>query len=75
VRDLEEGVIVPGYSPTAFAETVQRALSLPVGQRQYMREKAKERALLSFDYRKYSREIGRFVAEAIQSRAGNSRRN
>jgi glycosyltransferase involved in cell wall biosynthesis len=75
VRDMEEGAIVPGYSPAAFAETVQRVLTLPAGQRQYIREKAKQRAMLSFDYRRYSSEIGHFVADAIHSRTGNPRTN
>jgi glycosyltransferase involved in cell wall biosynthesis len=68
VRDCEEGVIVPGYSPAAFAQTVQRVLTLPAGRRQYMREKAKERARLSFDYRRYSKEVGNFIAEAMYRR-------
>jgi glycosyltransferase involved in cell wall biosynthesis len=74
VRDLEEGAIVPDESPAAFAQTVQRVLALPAGRRQYMREKAKERARLSFDYRRYSQQIGHFIAEAIQRRATGNRR-
>ena len=71
VRDLEEGAIVPGYSPAAFAQTVHRVLTLPAGRRQYMREKAKERARLSFEYRRYSPEIGHFIAEAIHRHKGD----
>lgn len=75
IRDLEEGAIVPGYSPAAFAQTVQRVLSLPAGRRQYMRQKARERARLSFDYRRYSPEIGHFIAEAIRRQATADRTN
>ena len=70
VRDLEEGVIVPGYSPAAFAHTIQRVLDLPRERRQYMREKAKERARLSFDYRRHSAEIGNFMQQAIHGYKG-----
>jgi glycosyltransferase involved in cell wall biosynthesis len=75
VRDFEEGAIVPGYSPAAFAQTVQKVLTLPAGRRQYMREKAKERARLSFDYRRYSSEIGHFIAEAIHRHANGGRQD
>lgn len=65
VQDLDQGAIVPGYTPIAFAKTVERVLSLSSEHHQRMREKAKERAMLSFDYRGYAQQIGQFVGEAI----------
>src|SRR5262249_52385182 len=75
VRDLEEGAIVPGYSPAAFAQTLGRVLALPAERRQYMRAKARERARLSFDYRHHSPEIGDFIRQAIQGPSHRDRRN
>ena len=67
VRDGQEGAIVPDDSPAAFAQTVRRVLALPKDRRQSMREKAKERARFSFDYREHSAEIGHFIDQAIHT--------
>ena len=75
VRDGEEGAIVPGDTPAAFAQTVHRVLTLPAAYRQSMREKAKQRARLSFDYRRYASEIGNFTAEAMHRQAAGNRQD
>ena len=67
LQDLDQGVVVRGYSPGAFAKAVERVLTLPGEQHRRMRERAKARAMASFDYRAYATEIGQFVSEAIQN--------
>jgi glycosyltransferase involved in cell wall biosynthesis len=65
LQDLDQGVIVPGYTPSAFAKAVERVITLSSDQHQRMREKARARAML-FDYRTHAPEIGQFVSDAIR---------
>jgi glycosyltransferase involved in cell wall biosynthesis len=67
VQDLQEGVIVAGDAPADFARALERAVAIPHDEYERMREKAKAKAALALDYRRYASAIGQFFAHSIGS--------
>lgn len=68
VRDGQEGLVVKDCSPGAFAEGLRRASALSQDQRAVMRANARQRALVSFDYRNWVEPIGAFLRQVIETR-------
>ena len=61
VRDGQEGIICRDHSATAFAEGLDRALSLTARDRAKMRQAARVEAERSFDYLNYVEPLGAFL--------------
>ena len=63
VQDGIEGILLVDHSTAAFVAGVKRALSLSQVQKEDMRRNAKLRAEISFDYRRYVKQLGSFIQE------------
>jgi glycosyltransferase involved in cell wall biosynthesis len=61
VHDGQEGIVVKDCSPAAFADGVQRALSLSVDERMAMRRRARKCAEDNFDYRNWVKPMREFM--------------
>jgi glycosyltransferase involved in cell wall biosynthesis len=72
VREGEEGVVLEGITPEAFAAGVRRALVMPEAHRAAMRVNARQRAADCFDYHHFAAPLRDFVEEAVAS-AGDRR--
>lgn len=68
VGDGREGLLIEDSSPEAFAGGLRRAMSLSREQRIVIRENARQRARLSFDYRNWIEPIGEFMRRVIENR-------
>jgi len=65
IHDGQEGVICADYTPEALNEALQRILAMPRMQWQIMRQAARSRAEVSFDYRNYISSIKSFMEEIL----------
>lgn len=65
VRDGQEGILLDGSDPEAFAVGVRRSLAMPKEHRTAMRAFARQRALECFDYRNYVAALNEFVERAV----------
>lgn len=63
LRDGVEGIVCRDHSAEAFAEALERALSLTHEQRRNMRQEARRQAEQSFDYRIYAEPLAAFLRE------------
>ena len=63
LRDGENAIVVEEMSVGALTSAIERAISLSAEKRQAMRRSARREAEVSFDYRKYSRLLERFLCE------------
>jgi len=70
VRDGQEGLVVSGCSPEAFAGGLRRALALTMERRLQMRADARRMAEISFDYRNWSEPMGTFMRKVIENHQG-----
>jgi glycosyltransferase involved in cell wall biosynthesis len=61
LRDGIEGLVCPDHRTEALVPVLWRAIELGAGQRRAMRLAARERALTSFDYRRYVQPLGTFI--------------
>lgn len=61
IKDMEQGVVVENCSPTSFAHSLRRALSLTYEQRQKMYIKARKCAEECFDYSKYKEVLAKIL--------------
>lgn len=61
IKDMEQGVVVESCSPTSFAHSLRRALSLTYEQRQKMYIKARKCAEECFDYSKYKEVLAKIL--------------
>jgi glycosyltransferase involved in cell wall biosynthesis len=66
ISDGVEGFVCYDHSVEAFTEALERALIQTPQKRLEMRQAARKRAELSFDYRLYSVELARFLSEKIR---------
>jgi glycosyltransferase involved in cell wall biosynthesis len=68
VTDGVEGILVPDCRPECFAQGLARALSMPTTARHAMRARARQRAAVSLDYRKYGPVMNEFL-DRLRQRA------
>jgi len=63
VHDGVEGIVCRDHSAEAFAEGLERALSMTVQQRTEMRQAARRQAEQSFDYRVHAEPLAAFLED------------
>lgn len=62
LTDGREALLCGDSSPASFAETLERAVVLPIAQRTAMRVHARSRAEASFDHHNYVGDVERFLS-------------